>query len=213
MLTNRKKQAQVTRQEILDAAEEVFYEMGLSAATLATIAERSSVTRGAIYWHFSNKADVFEAVFQRTILYYEELIADVANNAASLKEFENFIVELIHDIVSDSMKQRALCILLLRHEWLPFEKQILNEAREAFIRQRDVIDAFFARMQEANGLCDSHSSRTLADVFLFYFHGMVTQFLRNPETIDLAKHAKDYMHLLFRALETPTHIKGCSYEK
>jgi len=50
-----KEKALETRERILDAAEDVFDDNGVSNTSLADIATAAGVTRGAIYWHFTNK--------------------------------------------------------------------------------------------------------------------------------------------------------------
>src|ERR1700712_1304134 len=57
MVRRTKEEAAETRNSILDAAERVFFEKGVSRTTLADIALEAGVTRGAIYWHFANKGD------------------------------------------------------------------------------------------------------------------------------------------------------------
>lgn len=60
-----RKKTLETRDRILDAAEDVFNESGYSNTTLNEIAEAAGVTRGAIYWHFKNKEDLFQAMCLR----------------------------------------------------------------------------------------------------------------------------------------------------
>jgi TetR/AcrR family acrAB operon transcriptional repressor len=62
MVRRTKEEAQETRSQILEAAEKAFYERGVARTTLADIASLAGVTRGAIYWHFSNKADLVQAM-------------------------------------------------------------------------------------------------------------------------------------------------------
>ena len=84
MARKTKEEAQETRHAILDAAETVFQERGVSHTSLAEIAAAAGVTRGAIYWHFENKADLFDAMIQRVFDPLEaklaELKADEAEN-------------------------------------------------------------------------------------------------------------------------------------
>ena len=54
-----KEEAQQTRSNLLNAALNVFYERGVSKASLDEIAKTAGVTRGALYWHFKNKEDLF----------------------------------------------------------------------------------------------------------------------------------------------------------
>ena len=52
------------RQQILEAALEIFAEQGFDGATSKEIAERAEVTHGLIYFYFGNKEGLFAAVFE-----------------------------------------------------------------------------------------------------------------------------------------------------
>lgn len=67
MVRKTKEDAQITRQRILDAAVEVFSRQGVSQTSLNDIAREAGVTRGAIYWHFENKVDLFDAMLERLV--------------------------------------------------------------------------------------------------------------------------------------------------
>ena len=89
MVRKTKEEAQDTRHAILDAAERVFQERGVSHTSLAEIATAAGVTRGAIYWHFANKSDVFDALFERAFAPLEERFAalheELHRNSTSLR--------------------------------------------------------------------------------------------------------------------------------
>ncbi|BEP37657.1 TetR family transcriptional regulator BpeR [Variovorax sp. V59] len=53
---------------MLDAAELLFQAQGVSQTTLQQIAQQAGATRGAIYWHFKDKAALFNAMMERVIL-------------------------------------------------------------------------------------------------------------------------------------------------
>ena len=52
MARRTKEDAAATRNGLIDAAERVFCEKGVSRASLSDIASAAGATRGAIYWHF-----------------------------------------------------------------------------------------------------------------------------------------------------------------
>lgn len=64
MARKTKQQARETRQLILDVALRLFSQQGVSSTSLATIAKAAGVTRGAIYWHFKNKSDLFNEIWE-----------------------------------------------------------------------------------------------------------------------------------------------------
>jgi AcrR family transcriptional regulator len=61
----REAEAQATRDALVRAALELFSKRGYGAVGTEEIVARAKVTRGALYHHFSDKRDLFRAVFER----------------------------------------------------------------------------------------------------------------------------------------------------
>src|SRR4051794_10151640 len=57
-----------TRRELLDSALTVFAERGYRDASVDEVAERAGYSKGALYWHFSSKDDLFYALLEDRIL-------------------------------------------------------------------------------------------------------------------------------------------------
>ena len=72
MARRTKSEAAITREQLLDAAERVFRERGVTRTSLAEVAAAAGVTRGAVYWHFRDKADLFDAMCERATLPLEQ---------------------------------------------------------------------------------------------------------------------------------------------
>ena len=56
-----------TRERLMDAAAEVFSETGFGGASLEVICERAGLTRGAFYYNFSSKEELFLAAMGREL--------------------------------------------------------------------------------------------------------------------------------------------------
>ena len=103
MVRKTKAEAEQTRKDIIDAARRVFHTCGVSRSTLEKIAQEAGVTRGAVYWHFENKAELFfamrEDVFAPMLERTDALLlsADFADPLdaieASIKEFFRVLEE------------------------------------------------------------------------------------------------------------------------
>src|ERR1700675_2574233 len=76
MARKTKTQAAITREQLLDAAEQVFREHGVARTSLTEIAAAAGVTRGAVYWHFRDKADLFTAMCERATLPLDALVSE-----------------------------------------------------------------------------------------------------------------------------------------
>ncbi len=59
MARKTKAESEQTRQDIFSAALQLFHDQGYSRTTLQDIARKAGVTRGAIYWHFKDKVELF----------------------------------------------------------------------------------------------------------------------------------------------------------
>lgn len=97
MVRKTKEEAEQTRKDIVAAARRVFHRCGVGRSTLEKIAKEAGVTRGAVYWHFDNKAelffamreDVFAPLLERTdaLLWSERFSDPLDAIAASIQEF------------------------------------------------------------------------------------------------------------------------------
>ena len=55
------------REELLEAAAQVFAEKGFQAASVDEIAGRAGFSKGALYWHFKSKDDLFFALLEERV--------------------------------------------------------------------------------------------------------------------------------------------------
>jgi TetR/AcrR family acrAB operon transcriptional repressor len=78
MVRRTKVQAAITREQLLDAAERVFRDHGVAKTSLTEVAVAAGVTRGAVYWHFKDKADLFAAMCERATLPLDAILAEAS---------------------------------------------------------------------------------------------------------------------------------------
>jgi TetR/AcrR family acrAB operon transcriptional repressor len=81
MVRRSKEDALATRSQLLDAAERVFLAQGVAGTSLNDIAEAAGTTRGAIYWHFKDKADLFNAMMDRVVMPLQSAMELVGQSA------------------------------------------------------------------------------------------------------------------------------------
>lgn len=68
--------AEATRQRILDAAVELFSELGYGETGLADVLQRAGVSKGAFYYHFSSKESLASAIIED----YRRRVASMLQN-------------------------------------------------------------------------------------------------------------------------------------
>jgi AcrR family transcriptional regulator len=77
----QRERSEATTSEVLAAARKLFSEAGYSATSLDAIAAEAGLTKGAIYHHFSNKQEVFRAVYEQE----RARLAEIEQDAYSRK--------------------------------------------------------------------------------------------------------------------------------
>jgi AcrR family transcriptional regulator len=80
------------RAELLDAAAEVFRLKGYEGATTEDIARQAGVTKGALYFHFKSKEDIFVTLVKETS---QNLVNEIRAILNKKKKGEEIIEELI----------------------------------------------------------------------------------------------------------------------
>src|SRR5688572_2410941 len=120
MVRRTQDEAAETRNSILDAAERVFSKRGVAHTSLEDIAKAAGVTRGAIYWHFKNKNELFSAMVNRVSLPIEEMVAQTIDDDAEnpLALLRKAAVDALRRTATDPQCQRVFDIVTHKCEYL-----------------------------------------------------------------------------------------------
>ena len=104
-----KEDALATRHSLLDAAEHVFLQQGVAGTSLNDIAVAAGTTRGAIYWHFRDKADLFNAMMDRVTMPLQAALTLVqeAPQGDPLPALKKSIKQALHQTVTDPQTRRV----------------------------------------------------------------------------------------------------------
>jgi TetR/AcrR family acrAB operon transcriptional repressor len=127
-----KEDAALTRQMVLDAALKVFGRKGFSQSTLEEVAREAGLTRGAIYWHFKNKNEIFGAVLE--VLY---------------ERSRERVIKVLQSEQSPLLKIRQLIGVFLRI--------ISNEDEFRVIEEFHILE--FQKAKELKELCKQHQEK------------------------------------------------------
>ena len=146
MVRRTREEAIQTRESILDAAEDVFREKGVSRSSLEEVARRAGCTRGAVYWHFANKRDLLLAMCRRmdaTIAIHREQMqrAAVDDPIGALRDFLRYIVG---DLLRDPHARKVLDIIHHRCEYVDEMREFTEILDNEFDSKHQEIEQLFA---------------------------------------------------------------------
>ncbi|WP_114809180.1 TetR family transcriptional regulator [Paraburkholderia kururiensis] len=202
MVRRTKEEALETRNGILDAAERVFFEKGVSRTSLADIAQAAGVTRGAIYWHFANKGDVFTAMFDRVLLPFDELKAASRDPGEPdpLGRIRELCVLCLHGTATDERRRRVFDILFLKCEFVeemgPVVERHQTNIREALVNIEGGLLNAMSKGQLPADLDAARAARLLHSVI----GGALRDMLLAPELFDMADGAERTVDAMLDAI-------------
>ncbi|HDV9205895.1 TPA: acrEF/envCD operon transcriptional regulator [Enterobacter hormaechei subsp. steigerwaltii] len=190
MVRKKKEEAQKTRQQLIEAAIGLFATRGVSSTTLTDIADAAQLTRGAVYWHFSSKAEIFNAIWDQQ-LPMREMIRDrlilSENDDPLLMLREQFIVALQY--IASEPRQYAL-LQNLYHK-CEFHDDVISECE---IRKRiglndDYLRKTLKRCIARNVISSQTNIELALIVFHAFFSGVIKNWLMDSNNFNLYKQA------------------------
>ena len=149
LMARRTKEAALeTRAQIIDAARRVFHAEGVNRSTLDKVAKAAGVTRGAVYWHFANKAEIFLAVKQTYTSEFDQLqsLLTPQEDEPPLSALGNYLQQLFSALLSNTAARETYEIMMLRCEYVEEFGEVLQIITEPCT---DILEAFDRLYREA----------------------------------------------------------------
>lgn len=208
MARRTKEEALETRNRLLDAAETLFQAQGVSHTSLQDIATRAGATRGAVYWHFKDKADLFNAMMERVTLpleaYFNHEAPPLATggkpDAYALARTRDAILRALNQIVNDGQTRRVLEVATQKVEYI-------EELRTVRLRHLTACNGFLCRVQQGLDAACRHenlkltlSNATAARGLHALIDGLIQNWLLDPQAFDLLETGQSTMEIYFAGL-------------
>lgn len=198
-----KTEAQKTRQHLLDAALEVFWRDGVTRASLQAIAQEAGVTRGALYWHFKNKEDLFEMLFEQQ---YADFFA--AFNDQTLRDNQDVWTHLQHNLTTmfetlatRESKHKFCNVMFSKCEQTAGNETITELAcRYHRLFQKQI--AYALQLSREQGRLPENTDIELAAIYLeSSLVGLIKIWIDEPERFDLIAKSKRVIAANMRVLQ------------
>jgi len=199
MARKTKEEARETREAILDAAIHVFFENGVSLSSLNEIAQRAGVTRGAVYWHFKNKRDIFDALHERLHQSFIDQLAPRLDEVEDdpIAQLKRLHLDLMQGVHGDELKKRTLTIFLLKCDYSGDMKDFLIQQETSKLKSFQLFVEFFRKAQAQKRLPDRYPPEIVARTCHCFMSGLVYEYLRFPGIIDFGKHVEPVIEAFY----------------
>lgn len=191
MVRRTKEEAQETRNRILDFAEHVFNEKGVSRTSLDDLARAAGVTRGAIYWHFRNKAELFDAMMARITLPMEEMSPRGGERSEDpLAYVRCCALNVLRRTATDPRVQRVFDIVCHKCEYVGEMAELKARHLECRAECLGEIERAFAQAIAAGQLPASVDARRAAVVLHAMIDGLIANWVLDPGYFPLEAEAE-----------------------
>src|SRR6478736_4462959 len=187
MARRTKEEALATRERLLDAAEMLFQSRGVSQTTLQQIAQAADATRGAIYWHFKDKADLFNAMMARVTLPLETAFEQSGAGEDPLPGMRECMLRALRSTANDEQTRRVFEVATLKVEYVDEMGAVRSRhvaVRQQFLDQMERALVASARLRGRRlavpATAAAHGLHALLD-------GLIQNWLLDPAAFDLVR--------------------------
>ena len=204
MARRTKEEALETRERLLDAAEIIFRERGVTRTSLAEIATAAGMTRGAVFWHFRDKADLFRAMCDRATLPLDAMFerAGEAAEADPLGTLRSLSIGALQSLAADSRAQNVFEIIFHKSELVDELAGLATSQRqergECLAQIEDILRRCAATGQLPADLDPHLATQGLHAMMV----GIMHEWVLDPSAYDLASAAPMLIDIFIAGLRT-----------
>ncbi len=195
---------QDTYSRILAAARQVFAEQGYLGATLDEVAASAGLTKGAIYWHFASKSDLFLALLQAYCQEQAALLPQAFELASSagdpVARLNTLLLELL-PARQDLVWPRLLTEFMASSR----DQEVRTHLRTVLRDSRQMVYAFVRQIQQEHRLTREVDPMAVAVLFSALLQGLLQLSLLNDEELDPTTFAPGIAALLWHGLAPNGH--------
>jgi len=192
MVRRTKTEALDTRNSLLDAAEHLFQARGVSRTSLNDIATEAGTTRGAIYWHFKDKADLFNAMMERVTMPLECSLANTVQATADpLLALRDAMLSALRQTATDEQTRRVFEVATHKVEYVTEMQAVrdrhLRVRNECMTMTKEALGQAVKREHLALPMPLSTAALGLHVMM----DGLIQNWLLDPQAFDLVQSGRD----------------------
>lgn len=210
MVRRTKEAAAATREQLLEAAERIFRERGVTRTSLAEIAAAAGVTRGAVYWHFRDKVDLFDAMCSRATSPLHAMLERSPEDARSdaLGTLRSLCVHALTHLACEPRAQAFFEIIFHKSELVGEMEQLACRHERESTGARKRMEAVLRRAVAQRELPADTDIAIAAHVIHGSIVGLMHEWVIDPGSYDLARSAPAIVDMLIAGLRANAPRKG-----
>jgi AcrR family transcriptional regulator len=188
------------KDQILNAAEEVFTRKGFSDARMDDIAEETGLSKGTLYLYFKSKEDLVTAILDRIFRgVFEQLEARRSSEASAIEAVGRFTEEAIRDY------KRMLHMMPIAYEFLAlaFRNKTVQKALTQYFKHYMEVLVPIIQHGVDSGEFRQVDAQEVAIAAAAIFEGTILLWVYDNTLVDVEHHIRSSINLLFEGVLAP----------
>lgn len=189
-----------TRERVMGAAAAVFADKGYTGASLDMVARAAGMTKGAIYWNFASKAELFCALLEQRCQMDDAAMEPMLQP----EQMKTLDLQQAQDVIEHAVRQMS-------HDprWPRLFIEFVSQAREPEIAERlallyrqsyEKTAALNERLKEMERVHPSFDSTMVAKFWMAIIDGLLLAWMVNPNDTDLPRLAREFTRIAWQGL-------------
>jgi len=202
MARKTKVEAAITREQLLDAAERVFSERGVAKTSLTEVAAAAGVSRGAVYWHFRDKADLFGAMCERATLPLDAMLIEAGARANDdpLGAVRAVAVTALIRLATDPRAQAVFEVIFHKTELTGELAEIAGRQERDRCNCLSNVESFLERAVTRGQLPPDTDTALVTRLLHAYVSGIMREWILDKDAYDLAARAPSLVDTIIAGL-------------
>ncbi|MBI4515318.1 MAG: TetR/AcrR family transcriptional regulator [Deltaproteobacteria bacterium] len=174
---------QDSRRELLNVAIDCFARYGYQATSIDRIAREAGVTKGALYYHFKDKADLLSEAVKSRVGQWEHRVVEEVRPVSSAAQQLRRVADVCLEHATKSNHRRMIITLMV--EALDTNAPLSAEFRAMMQRFREFLRLAVESGQRSGEFRADVDSHTAAEVYAGAVMGAEIQYYQDPTAISL----------------------------
>ena len=198
-----------TRGRILAAASQVFAEHGYDGATLDMVAADAGVTKGAVYWHFASKGELFLALLEQDVQWMSKAIPEVLRSVSEIEDPIERWTKVLESEFEACVENPDWPRLFLEFSHSSRNPEVRERLHELYDRIQKIIGDAVRRAQEDGHLSPELDPDAVGMLLRSLLNGLLLNWLVYREQVSTDTLLPELARTLWHGLK-PREVEGSS---
>lgn len=196
-----KEEAEITKQNILTAALDVFSRKGYKATRVEDIASQAEVTTGAIYHHFGGKSDLYIALLKKSEAQANKIALQIIEEGGTPATIlRRLLVQLFIFLEEDKDYQAMYELFIHKTEFSPKLAAISEQSLKA---RRQLTQYFSNLIKEGINVGEIYSNVSPEDAALAlvgFINGLAIIWVQDPDHFSIKNRAENLVDVFLSGI-------------